>query len=410
MAGPLDGVRVADFTWAGVGGYCGLLWAMLGADVIKIETKVRGGTQRLSNPARRVGVKTNLAEELSRDKRSILLNLKTAAGVDIARQIASKSDLAAENFRPGVMDRLGLGYRDLRKVNERIVMVSMSANGQAGRDATLPGYAGIFGALSGISSLMGYPGGAPVELRLPSDMVAGTMGALAGVAALLRQQATGQGQYVDCANRESLSVLIGEYFLSMGSTFGEQERHGNEVPGRAPYDCFRCVDDDAAAGRTAAERERWVAIGVVEDSQWLGLCAALGLTELADDPGLRDAAGRWARRHELGTELTRTVAPRTVEQVVGALRAHGVPCAPVMRPPDLLADPHLEQRHSWDVLERPDGAPWISFGAPFRFRDAGRRAPVAAPPLGADSRQVMSELLGMTDADFDDYVSDGVIA
>ncbi|HEY3749345.1 MAG TPA: CoA transferase [Pseudonocardiaceae bacterium] len=407
MAGPLDGVRVADFTWAGVGGYCGLLWAMLGADVIKIETKVRGGTQRLSNPARRVGVKSNLAEELSRDKRSILLNLKSPVGVDIARRIAGKSHIAAENFRPGVMARLGLGYQDLRRANERIVMVSMSANGQSGPDATLPGYAGIFGALSGISSLIGYPGGAPVELRLPSDMVAGTMGALAGVAALVRQQRTGQGQYVDCANRESLSVLIGEYFLSLGSAFGESGRQGNDVPGRAPYGCYRCADDEAMAGRPAAERERWVAVGVVDDSQWVGLRAAL---DLPDDADLRDSAGRWARRRELGTEIARIVRPRTVEQVVETLRAHGVPCAPVMRPPDLLADPHLAERQAWDVLERADGVPWISFGAPFRFQHAGRPTPRAASPLGSDSRQVMADLLEIDDEEFDKLVADGAIA
>jgi len=386
VEGPLAGVRVADFTWAGVGGYCGLLWAMLGAEVIKIETKVRGGTQRASNPARRVGVKSNLAEELSRDKKSVLLNLKTDAGVRLARELVSVSDMTAENFRPGVMDRLG------------IVMVSMAANGQTGPDRAVPGYAGIFGALSGLSSLMGYPGGPPAELRLPADMLAGTMGAIAGVAGLYRRRVTGQGQYIDCANRESLGTLIGEYFIA-ASAGRAQTRAANQVLGRAPYNCYRCADDPAAAGGSLGERERWLAIGITRDEQWTALCGVLALSALGGDPGLATAEGRWARREEIDAAISERTRSDPAELLERALQAAGVPAGIVMRPGDLLADAHLAERGKWQVLDRGDSTPWITFGVPMHFEAAGEADGYAAPPLGADSMSVLTGLLGYSEAD-----------
>jgi benzylsuccinate CoA-transferase BbsF subunit len=407
MEGPLAGVRVADFTWAGVGGYCGLLWAMLGAEVIKIETKVRGGTQRASNPARRVGVKSNLAEELSRNKKSVLLNLKTEAGVRLARELVSVSDLTAENFRPGVMDRLGLGYRDLARVRPDIVMVSMAANGQTGPDRALPGYAGIFGALSGVSSLMGYAGGPPAELRLPADMLAGTMGAVAGVAGLYRRRVTGQGQYIDCANRESLGTVIGEYFIA-ASVGQAHTREANQVFGRAPYNCYQCADDPD--GCTLGERERWVAIGITRDGQWAALCQVLDLGPLGDDPALRTADGRWARRDEIDAAIGRCTRTEPAELLESRLQAAGVPAGVVMRPGDLLADAHLTDRAKWQVLDRGDAMPWITFGVPMHFESAGEAAGYAAPPLGASSVSVLTELLGYTEADVKEFQDAEVVA
>jgi crotonobetainyl-CoA:carnitine CoA-transferase CaiB-like acyl-CoA transferase len=398
VEGPLAGVRVADFTWAGVGGYCGLLWAMLGAEVIKIETKVRGGTQRASNPARRVGVKSNLAEELSRNKKSVLLNLKTDAGVRLAKELVSVSDMTAENFRPGVMDRLGLGYQDLVRARPDIVMVSMAANGQSGPDRGVPGYAGIFGALSGLSSLMGYGGGPPAELRLPADMLAGTMGAVAGVAGLYRRRVTGQGQYIDCANRESLGTLIGEYFIA-ASVGRAQTRASNQVLGRAPYNCYRCADDPAAAGGSVGERERWLGIGITRDEQWTALCGVLALSALGDDPGLATAEGRWARREEIDAAISERTRSDPAELLESALQAAGVPAGIVMRPGDLLADGHLGERGKWQVLDRDGSIPWITFGVPMHFEAAGEAGGYAAPPLGADSMSVLTGLLGYSEAD-----------
>jgi crotonobetainyl-CoA:carnitine CoA-transferase CaiB-like acyl-CoA transferase len=409
MEGPLAGIRVADFTWAGVGGYCGLLWAMLGAEVIKIETKVRGGTQRASNPARRVGVKSNLAEELSRNKKSVLLNLKTDAGIRLAKEIVSVSDLTAENFRPGVMDRLGLGYQDLLRVRPDIVMVSMAANGQSGPDRGLPGYAGIFGALSGLSSLMGYAGGPPAELRLPADMLAGTMGALAGVAGLYRRPVTGQGQYIDCANRESLGTLIGEYFVA-ASVGRAQSRAANEVIGRAPYNCYRCADDPAAEGASEGERERWLAIGVTSDEQWAALCRVLQLGGLGDDTGLATPEGRWARRAEIDAAIGERTRGEPAGQLEAALQAARVPAGVVMRPADLLSDAHLSERGKWEVLDRGDSMPWITFGAPMHFERAGEVAGQAAPPLGAHSASVLTGLLGYDEADVAAFEAAEVVA
>ena len=409
MEGPLAGVRVADFTWAGVGGYCGLLWAMLGAEVIKIETKVRGGTQRASNPARRVGVKSNLAEELSRDKKSVLLNLKTDAGVRLAKELVAVSDLTAENFRPGVMDRLGLGYEDLQRVRPDIVMVSMAANGQSGPDRSVPGYAGIFGALSGLSSLMGYQGGPPAELRLPADMLAGTMGAVAGVAGLYRRRITGQGQYIDCANRESLGTLIGEYFIA-ASVGRAQSRAGNQVLGRAPYNCYRCADDALAEGGSEGERERWLAIGITRDEQWAALCRVLGLGRLGDDPGLATAEGRWTRRAEIDDAIAERTRPEPAELLESTLQSAGVPAGVVMRPGDLLADAHLAEREKWQVLDRPGAIPWLTFGVPMHFEEAGEAAGYAAPPLGADSMSVLTGLLGYSEADVLELADAEVVA
>ncbi len=405
---PMEGVRVADFTWAGVGGYCGLVWALMGAEVIKIEGNFRGGTQRRSNPVRRLGVRYGLVDELNSNKRSVVLNLKHPDGIALAKRLVAQCDMVAENFRPGVMDRLGLGYEALRQVKPDIVMLSMSANGATGPDREVAGYAGIFGALSGISHLIGYADGPPVELRLPSDMLAGSMGAFIGLAALYHQRSTGQGQHVDSSSRETLSTMIGDILLDCSVNGRSQDRRGNDDVAWAPHNCYPCRDA-AVEGGSRGERERWVAIAVTTEEEWQGLVHALGAPPWAAEERFADAPRRWEHRQELDVHLAEWTRQREPEDIMRDLQAHGVAATQVMRPPDLLADPHLAERDAWQVCERKDGSPWVMFGPPWRYSDAPPVALKRAPEMGEDNQYVFGDLLGLGRDEIDRLVADQAI-
>ncbi|MFH1486366.1 MAG: CoA transferase, partial [Chloroflexota bacterium] len=224
----LDGVRIADFTWAGAGPYATLLLGFLGAEVIKVESRRRldGSRRSGSRDGKPVaGVDQSASfNDLNLNKLSITADLKQPRALELIKRVIGVSDAVIDNFRPGVMDRLGLGYPVLKEINPSIVMLSSSAFGATGPDARYGGWAFIFAALAGLSHITGYPDGIPTELRLVMDLTVGSMSAYCLLAALQHRRKTGRGQFIDLSSRQTLSCCMGEVLLDYAMNKRNQSR------------------------------------------------------------------------------------------------------------------------------------------------------------------------------------------
>lgn len=399
---PLDGIVVCDFTWAGVGAYSTFLLAMLGASVIKIESRttaqVAGGSGRKSNPVRRRGVTVSLFEELNAGKKSVSLNLKNPRGKELILGLVGQSNLVIENFRPGVMKRLGLSYDELIKVRPGLVMVSMSTSGAFGPESHGAGYAPVFAALSGASWLTGYQEGPPVELRFPVDMVSGTMGTLSALVGLHRQRTTGQGTCVDLANRETFGAFIGDALIDFGWNGREQGRVGNENWRMAPHNCYPANGDN-----------EWVAIAVETDEEWSGLRQALGEPAWMDDPGFGDRYLRWKNRDLLDDRMTEWTRTRDPQEIMRVLQQHGVAATPSYSAMGLVTDHHLNSLAKFRGLTKRDGSSWIYFGPPWTLTETPAGISKPSPELGEHSREILTSRLGLSDSEFQQLVAEQAI-
>ena len=411
---PLEGVRIVDFTHVLVGGYCSLLWASLGAECIKVESAARrdpvrqrhdrGAAQdrsqgRMSARRARGGL-----DEFGLNKRSVTLNLKEPRAVGLAKRLAAVSDLVGENFRPGVLDRLGLGYEALREVRPDLVYLSMSAGGGYGPDRHDAGYASVFAAMSGFSSVWGYGDDAPpVLFRLPSDMCAGAMGAFVSVAALARARRTGQGAHIDLANRETLASYLGDAFLDYTFNGRVPGRRGNRHPAWAPHNVYPSAGEH--------EGGRWISVAVTSDGEWRALAAAMGGPEWALDARFRRAAGRLAHREELDRRIGEWTAGQDGFALAERLQAAGVPATPVAYPEDIAASPQLEARGAWLDAPLPDGSGTTRwFSPPWRFSKTPTARAAPAPAVGEANGYVFGELLGMSGDEIAGLAAEGVIA
>lgn len=381
---PLAGVRIADFTIHAAGPFCTHLLAQLGAECIKIESRNRPDAFRKPHAVYgRMSAAT--FDQVSSNKRSVRLNLKQSEAVALAKRLVAVSDVAAESFRPGVLQRLGLGFDELRKSRPDIVMLSLSSCGQSGPDSSFAGYAPLFGAWGGLGWMTGYSDGPPVEMRHVMDHSAGLHAALATVAALHQRRVTGQAQHVDLAAREVASAMIGDA-LVLASAGRTPERPGNGDACMAPHGVY-----------ATATADRWLTLAVRDDAAWRALARVAGWPE--DDPDYATQAARRARREALDARVAAWLAGCDAEQIAQALQQAGV-CAHVSwNMEDIARDPHLRARAAVVDVSSPDLPPRAVVGAPARFSrtsDVGIRS--LTPALGQDEDYVFGELLGLSRA------------
>lgn len=382
---PLAGLRVADFTVHAAGPFCTHLLAQLGAEVIKIESVLRPDIFRKSHAVYgRVGPAS--FDQVASGKLSVRINLKDPEGAALARRLVRISDVAAESFRAGVMNRLGLGYDDLRRERKDLVMVSVSSSGQTGPESSFAGYAPLFGAWGGLGWLSGHQDGPPVEMRHVMDHSVGLNAALATLAALQARRRTGKGAHVDVAAREVASATITEA-IAVAALGVSPARDGNGDPMRAPHGVY-----------LTAEPDRWVTLSVRTDQEWLGLCRVMGRADLASDPQLKTQKCRHAARDRLDaivSDFTRSAQP---EALVAALQAAGVPAHLSWSTVDLAADPHLRQRGALvEVAEGDTGRTRLAVGAPMRFsRSDNPSIERGTPALGEHEDYVFGTLLGLS--------------
>ncbi|NYZ14712.1 CoA transferase [Azospirillum sp. RWY-5-1] len=384
---PLAGVRIADFTVHAAGPFCTHMLSQLGAECIKIESAQRPDIFRKPHTVYgRPGPAT--FDQVASNKLSVRINLKHPEGVALAKRLVAVSDVAAESFRAGVMERLGLGYEALRAVKPDIVMVSVSSCGQTGPDSHFAGYAPLFGAWGGLGYLTGYRDGPPVEMRHVMDHSVGLNAALATVAALHRRRRTGQGGHVDVAAREVASSLIGEALLATAAGV-PIARMGNEDHWRAPHGLYRSRDGD-----------RWISLSVGSDAEWHALTRVMARPDLAADPHFATQPARHAARDALDRLLADWCATQGAEAAVAALQAAGVPAHVSWNTRDIVTDPHLRQRGAIVEVTETGGATRAAVGAPMRFGASDNPSiERGTPELGEHEGYVFGELLGLGTAE-----------
>ena len=393
---PLRGVRVADFTWAAAGPYSTLLLALMGAEVIKItSSRAQGGF-----PAQRGAA---VFRYINYNKLSVTLDLTTPEGSGLARRLIEVSDLVMENYRPGTMDRFGLGYEELAKFKPDIVMVSSSSLGSDGPQSRYSGFAPIFATMGGLSHVTGYVDGVPTEYRVTIDYTVGYAAAYAALVALYHQRMTGRGQYIDMASRDVVTCLIGEHILDAqlngpDSDIGASPRIGNRDHVMAPHGVYRCTGEDT-----------WISIAVATEEEWRSLCEAMGRHEWLADERFSDALKRWVHQEELDKHLNAWTVAYTPFELMELLQAKGVAAVPSYSAGDAFSDPHLKERgFSQEVTElsgdshRALTAPWLLDG----HRPGARRH---APSAGEDNQPIFGELLGVPAQEIDRLIAAGVI-
>lgn len=394
---PLSGVRVADFTLHAAGPFCVHMLSLLGAECIKIETAERLDIFRKPHPV--YGrMESATFDQVASNKLSIQLNLKRPRGVELAKRLVAISDIVAESFRPGVMERLGLDYAVLRAVKPDIVMVSVSASGQTGPERGYAGYAPLFGAAGGLGTLTGYADGPPVEIRHVMDHSTGLTAAMATLAAYLRKKRTGQGQHVDVAAREVATAFIGDALLQFAATGKVPRRSGNDAPRIAPHNVYPCRGEDA-----------WVSIVVATEDEWRTLATAAGHADWLTDTRFARADTRWQNRRELDEQIGAWTRERTKEEVADLLQRAGVAAFASYTARDIAEDPHLNQRGVIQSKAGPSGESRKVVGPPWRFSRTPGTLERWTPRLGEHNEYVFGELLGLERAEIEELVRTKVI-
>ncbi|TBL76305.1 CaiB/BaiF CoA transferase family protein [Paenibacillus thalictri] len=398
----LKGIRVADFSWVWAGPYATLLLSFLGADVIKIESRQRVDQTRqgtITTGEDFEGFNASpIFNNANLNKKSVSLDLKNPEAVELAKKIVAESDIVIENMRPGVMDKLGLGYKDLVKIKPNIIMISSSGFGSSGPYGEYAGYAPIFAAIGGLAYLTGYEGGEPNTMSGVMDLRVGTMSAFAILAALLHRQKTGEGQYIDLSSSECISSLIGPELMEYTMNKRSPNRRGNQDSIMAPHNCYRCKGDD-----------KWISIAVATDEEWKALCGAMGNPEWAQDEAFADVYSRWKNRHQLDEYIAAWTINCTDYEVMTRLQSAGVAATPSFNAEQILSDPHVKARGKIIEVEHPVMGKKKVITPPWKLSETPATISKASPLLGEHNEEVFSSLLGMSKEEIQKLVDEKVI-
>lgn len=401
---PLSGVRVADFSWVGAGPITTKFLSDLGADVIRIESGTRVDPVRVMPPFKD-GIagpdRSGYYADRNTNKRSITINLKKARGCELARAIIARSDVVANNFSPGTMERFGLGYEDVRSFKPDIVYLAMSMQGVSGPHQRFIGFGLTIGALAGLQYLSGPRERMPVgtSTNYPDHIPNPCHGAFAVLAALRHRRRTGEGQFIDLAQTEPTMALLGPTLMDYTVNGRIQERQGNEHPGAAPHGVYACRGED-----------RWIAICAMNDVQWVSLASALGHPEWARESRWATTAARCADRAAIDQRLAAETAGRDAEELAMLLQGNGVPAGMLQDGRDLFTrDPQLKHRDHWVRLDHPQMGNTVYNAPPYRFSRISAKPTRHAPLLGEHTTEVLRDLLGMSPGEISALAAEEVL-
>lgn len=375
-ADTFTGVRVLELTTTIAGPYSAMILADLGADVIKVE-RPGGGDDARSMPPHR-GEESAVFHAVNRNKRSVVLDLKDPAGREAFLRLAERADVVVQSYRPGAADKLGLGYADVHARNPRAVYCSVSAFGASGAAAGLPGYDPLVQAFTGMMSMTGEPGGAPVRVA-PSltDLTTGMWAAIAIMAALRRRDVTGVGEHVEATLVDSGFALLCHQIIGMYATGVTPGPLGSASPITAPYECFETTDG-------------WVMIAAGNDGLFARLCAALGAPELAADERFVGSAARVRNRHALHAAVQARVGAYNTAGCVERLRGAGIPVGPVHDLRQAVDHPVAVDRGTVVEADAVEGEPSTLPMVRLPIDDGGT-AHARPPRLGEHSAEVLRE-------------------
>lgn len=390
---PLQGIRVLDLGRIYQGPWCGLLLALAGADVVKVE-EPRGEPARAGRPGSTVPIAL-----LNSNKRAITLNLKRDRGREIFLELVRRADVVVENFGPGVMDRLGVGPDVLLEVNPRLVYGAATGYGIDGPDRDLLAMDITMQAHGGIMSVTGFPENPPVKAGVALvDFTGGTTLYAGVVTALYERERTGVGRVVDVAMIDTIYPMLTSNLTGYYAT-GSAPRAGNGHGGApiVPYNVYPCAGDG------------YVAIIVVTETHWRGLCEAMDRPQLACEERFASNAMRFRNLEELDRLVGDWTRSKDRDEVVSRLRAARVPCAAVRGVAEMVEDRHLHARGAIQRIDHPTLGEVVVPHSPLRFRGTPLAPLTPSPDLGAGNREVFGEWLGLSDAEVAGLEADGVV-
>lgn len=400
---PLQGIRVVNFGWVWAGPVTGQTLAFMGAEVFKVESHARVDMTRNLPPF--AGGEPGPNRSLSNHacwagNGSVSLNLKKPEALELVLQLIARSDVVIENFGPGVMGKMGLGYEVLRGVKDDIIMFSMPATGLYGPLKEVRTYGLSLTSMTGLDSLVGYKNGGPIPVENAfSDPFAGIFGSFAIIAALNHRRNTGVGQHIDFSQQEAIMQMVGPAYMDYVFNQRCGGPKGNEHPlaMAAPHGVFPCAGDD-----------RWISIAVPDEAQWQQLTQAMGDPQWAGEEAFASLAQRLENIDLLHRRIAAWTAGFDDRALADQLQAHGVAAAPVLDVSDLLNDPHYRARGTFIEVQHPLGFGETIYGA--YVKNSGYQPAVApGPVIGQDNDYVFKNLLGLSAARYQQLQDEQVI-
>ncbi|MDD5127860.1 MAG: CoA transferase [Dehalococcoidales bacterium] len=385
----LDGIRVTEFTTSWVGPESGLILSQMGADIVRIENPAMPDYWRRVSPAyfRGEGLdKSGYFAILNRGKKSCVLDLKKPENVEIAKRLVKISDIVIANFAPRVMDNLGLGYAALKEVKPDIIMIAASGYGATGPDRAGVAFGPALEPYSGVSILFGNPGGPPLPSGVTiTDHHGALSTALAALVALHHREQTGEGQYVDIAEVETMLTIMPEAIMSYTMNRYVPPPDGNHDEVMAPHRCYRCQGDD-----------KWVAIAVANDEEFRALCKVMGQLSLSNDERFNDGFRRYKNQNELDEIINNWTLTQDANDVMTRLQKAGVASAPAYSAEELFRNPQLLARDFFVEHEHPLVGKKVLPGVFAKFSETPAEIRGSDPLFGEHTEWVVTKLLGMT--------------
>jgi CoA:oxalate CoA-transferase len=386
---PLEDIRVLDLTHFVNGPYATMLLGYMGAEVIKVEPPKWGDGMRPAyrrDAAHPIGLAFAL---MNSNKRSITLNLKSDEGREIFKRMVQKADVVAENYEAGTMERMGLSYEVLRRLNPRIIYASSTGYGQSGPNRNLPAFDPIVQAMTGVMAVTGRPDDPPLKCGAIVADVLGAAHLCAGILAALRQRdRTGEGLMVEISMQEAVLPSMVSHISAYYGIGLRQLREGNRGSGGVitPANAYPASDG-------------WVVILAADNARWHRLCLIMGRPELGSDPRYAKLSGRSRHRDEIDELIGRWTSTRAKSEIMELLNANDIICGVVKELPEVMTDPHLVQRGALQEIDHPQLGPITIFTSPVRFNGEPSLPHCPSPELGADNERVYCEELGFSVAE-----------
>ncbi|WP_018527504.1 CaiB/BaiF CoA transferase family protein [Alkalispirochaeta alkalica] len=392
---PLAGLKVLDMTRVLAGPYATMILSDLGAEVLKVEMPGTGDDSRHFGPFK--NGRSLYFLSINRGKHSMTLNLKSDEGKDILRKLVARYDMLVENFRPGVMEKLGLGYEELKKINPGLIYAAASGYGHSGPESKKPAYDILAQAEGGLMGITGWPGGAPVRVGCSiGDITAGLFASIGILAALHQRNATGLGQKIDVAMLDCQVAILENALARYQATGENPEPLGNRHPTITPFQAYQARDD-------------WFVVAMGNDNLWKTFCTATGRMDLAEDPRFATNPARTENLDELNALMEPLMAERTVQEWSDLLSEAGIPHAPINKVEHIMESPQILARKMLATVEDSLAGTVQVAGNPVKmsgFEDSTERPPL--PELGEHTREVLSDL-GYTDDQVRALQDQGVI-
>jgi len=397
MPGPIAGVRVLELAQIMAGPACGLMLADLGAEVIKIEKTAGGDDTRKFLPPD-INGESAAFMMMNRNKKGLALNLKEQEGINIFKKMVEQSDVVIENFRKGTLEKLGIGYEDLKKINPKIILCEISGYGRTGPYADKGGFDLVAQGMSGLMSITGESSDKPpMKVGAPlTDITAGILGATGVLAALINRDKTGKGQRVDTSLYEA--GIVHTYWQSAiaGATGKSPGPLGSAHPLTAPYQAFKTKDN-------------WITIGASNQNNWMNLLNAIERVDLQEDDRFKDNNSRMKNLEALAPILQEELLKKTSNEWIKIFDEKGLPCGPINSITEMHNDPHTLDRKMVIEVDNKKAGKSKAIGMPIKFSDTNANTEIGAPNFGQHTDEILIQF-GYSVDQIKDYKDKGIVA